>query len=104
MRKILIIGGVVLALIALPFALTSLGLVHKETFGVWNADVDREIYKKNQSHVEGTISHLTRLRLDYETSESDNQRSALARMMKTEASRVSQEDLPYELRTFINNL
>ena len=100
--------GVVLAifvtLLATSVGLRSLGLVQKDFFGTWNADVEHNIYKHNQAHVEGTISHINRLRLDYETADSANQKSALARLIKQEASRVEETAIPYELKTFINSL
>ena len=100
MISTLAVGSMLLA----GFLMGNWGLLMKEYFGVRNADIDRKIYEENQSHVEGTIQHLTRLRLDYELAESENQKAAIRRMLITEATAFGIGRLPQELQNFINQL
>lgn len=66
-------------------------------------DAQREVFEQSQSYVQGKITHITRLRLSYETAEG-NQREALRRTILTEAATVDSEDLPEELQAFITGL
>lgn len=102
----LILGGVgvILLFLGLSFAMGNWGLFSKEYFGTRSANIDRKIYEENQSHVEGTIQHLNRLRLEYETAESNNKKEALRRMILSEARTFGIDKLPYDLAAFINSI
>ena len=47
-----VIGGLITFTLILYF-LTAGSIFHKQVFGVWNANVDRQIFQESQSYVEG---------------------------------------------------
>ena len=75
-----------------------------EHFGKRYTNADRKIYEENYSFIRGTIQHINRLKLEYETATNDAHRLALRESILSEASIISQDKLPYELKAFINKL
>lgn len=66
-------------------------------------DVQRQVFEQTQSHVQGKNTYISRLRLQYETTE-DHQREALRRLILSEAETISSENLTPTNRAFINSL
>ena len=81
------------------------GLAIYHTFGVPYENTRRSIWEQTQSHVQGTIEDLSRLRLQYETAD-EGHRAALRAMIRTEmdASRIDPNLLPPDLRRFVDSL
>ena len=79
------------------------GLLHWKFWSVQYRDAQREVFEQSQSFVQGKITHITRLRLSYETAEGA-QREALRRTILTEAATVDTDDLPEALQSFITQL
>ena len=66
-------------------------------------DARHKVFKQTQSYIDGKITHLSRLRLDYET-QGKSHGSVLRATILREASTVDQSKLPSELRQFIEGL
>lgn len=64
----------------------------------------REVFENTQSYVQGKISYLSQMRLDYESTMDMGQKQALRRMILTEAAQVDNSKLPADLRGFILRL
>lgn len=66
-------------------------------------DARHDVFKQTQSYIDGKITHLNRLKLDYQT-KGEGHRGALRNMILTEASTVDRSKLPSDLRRFIETL
>lgn len=99
--KVMVFGLVAFAVTIIVISGLSLGL--KGSLGVWSENIDRKIYEQNRSHVHGTIEHLTRLKLEYETA-SDEHKVALRAAILTTVSSFDEDKLPVTLQSFINTL
>ena len=92
-------GAIVLVFI-FTFALTGMDLASFRFWAPQYRDAQREVFQNSQAYVQGKVSHLTRLRLSYESTEGP-QREALRRQIIVEASEVDSRHLPPELVNFI---
>ena len=61
------------------------------------------VFKQTQSYIDGKITHLNRLRLEYQTAGASH-KSILRASILTEASTVDRVKLPPDLRRFIETL
>lgn len=69
------------------------------------ANAQREVFKNTQSFVDGKITYLSQLRLQYMEAEPGSpSQSALRTMIVTEASTVDEDKLPPDLAAFVNSL
>jgi hypothetical protein len=93
-----------LLLAVLLFAAHGIGLVNLRFWGPQFQEARREIFEETQSFVHGKITHLNRLRLEYESTELDTRRKALRTMILQEAAVLEEENLPTDLRSFIQSL
>ena len=74
-------------------------------FGVWNADIERNIFEKSKSHIHGTIQALNDLKLQYEIAENQGHKKALREAILTEYSAFKyKSELSGNLNNFINSL
>ena len=78
-------------------------LLHFRFWAPQIRDAQREVFEQSQSFVQGKISHLTRLQLEYEAADG-NRKEALRRMILTEAATVDADDLPESLQSFVAEL
>lgn len=62
------------------------------------------IYKESTAHVHGTIEHLNRLKLEYETATEPAHKAALRETILTSMGQTEPEQLPSHLRAFIYQL
>lgn len=95
--------GLMAAFTIVAFWTAGLGLTLKKTFGVAEANADREIFEQSQSYNEGMIRDLENLRQQYLTATTE-QKAALKGMIMHRFSVFPKEKLPYELRTFYQSL
>lgn len=69
------------------------------------ANAQREVFKNTQSFVDGKITHLSLLRLQYQEAEPGSpSQAALRTMIVTEAATVDEGKLPADLVAFVNSL
>ena len=97
------IGGLLALWLLLNLAIGG-SLFHFRFWAPQIRDAQREVFEQSQSYVQGKISHLSRLRLDYETAAEGPQRAAFRRTILTEAETVDPEHLPESLRLFVASL
>jgi hypothetical protein len=93
-----------LGVLGLVFILQGFGLFSLKFWGPKTVEARREIFEESQSFVHGKISHINRLRLDYEAADTESRRKSLRRMILTEASVLEEENLPLELTLFLDSL
>ena len=93
-----------LAFLLLIFALHGFGLVNLKFWGPKFQEARREIFEETQSFTHGKITHLNRLRLEYESTDSEKRKKALRTMLLQEVSVLEEENLPLDLRSFIRTL
>ena len=62
------------------------------------------IYKESTAHVHGTIEHLNRLKLEYQTANNDQHKEALRQTILTSMGQTEVHQLPLHLQTFINSI
>lgn len=100
-------GLVVLGLLAVG-ALGFIGVAYDTgMYKFWapkQENIRREVFTNTQSFVQGKISYLTQLRLDYETAADGPQKRAVRSMILNEANQVNHDLLPANLRGFIEGL
>ena len=97
------IGAIALVVFVVLFVATGSYMLYK-TFAPKYEAVRYDVFKHSQAHVEGTISHIQRLRMDYESSDNDAHRDAIRRMILTEVTKIERDKLPDELDRFISTL
>jgi hypothetical protein len=66
-------------------------------------DARHRVFKQTQAYVDGKITHLNRLKLEYQMA-SDGHKGILRSTILTEASTVDPAKLPASLRRFIESL
>jgi hypothetical protein len=102
-----IVGWVALGLVgimALTFILNAMGWANFAFWAPKYEDTKRDVFENTQSYVQGKAAHLTQLRLEYESTESDNRKAALRTMILSEAANVDRTKLPTDLQLFLNRL
>lgn len=95
--------GLALA-VALGFVLTSIDYGSYRFWAPKYENARREVFVNTQSYVQGKISYLSQLRLDYETATTDTQRAALRTIILSEANQIKGEHLPPGLEAFVQSL
>ncbi len=95
---------VIVGAFALSFTGHAMGLFNLKFWGPKIQEAKREIFEETQSFVHGKITHINRLRLEYESTGSDRRRKALRTMILQESSVLEEENLPLELRAFLSRL
>lgn len=76
-KYVLISIGVVAFFIVVGFAGGYIQAFYNRTVGTEIESSKREIYKENKSHVEGMIKDLANYKMQYETSESEKEKTAI---------------------------
>jgi len=94
----------IVALLALSVGMGLFGLEYDRFFKPRKAEIERTVFENTPSFVHGKAQHITRLRLDYETAETDTQRAALRRVILHEASTIDNSLLPIDIQNFLNTL
>lgn len=96
-----------LTLLAVPIiAVFVIGLVNlgfNAFFAPKYQAVQRKVFEETPSYVQGKIQYLTRLEMEYKTAD-EEQKPAIATLIKREASTLKEEYIPGSLRTFIESL
>lgn len=104
MRIFGIVILVIIGLLALSFAGHAVGLFNLKFWGPKFEEAKREVFEETQSFVHGKISHINRLRLEYESTTSDTRKAALRTMILNEAAVLELDELPPDLQVFIRQL
>ncbi len=97
------VTGVIIGLILLMVGGSYAYLGWYKDYAPRMQDAKHKVFKQTQGYIDGKITHLTRLRLDYQI-KSEAHRSALRSIILAEASTVNRSRLPYDLRMFLETL
>lgn len=95
---------VVITLYVIGFIATGGDLVIYKFWAPKQENARRQVFENTQSYVQGKVEYLTRLRYQYSTASTDDQKYALKTMILDEASTVDNSKLPSDLQSFISNL
>tara|TARA_R110000851_G_scaffold44701_1_gene109712 strand:- start:543 stop:845 length:303 start_codon:yes stop_codon:yes gene_type:complete len=76
----------------------------REHFGTRYASADREIFENSKPFIHGQIENLSRLRLEYQTTENADHKSAIRLMVVTQTATLDKSQVPYDLQQWINSL
>ena len=99
-------GGIVVAIAAVVGIVLGAAYggfwLYKE-FAPKYAEVEREVFENSPSFVQGKVSHLNKLRREYQEGD-EGTKSNLREIILTEVDSVDLEKLPAELRRFIEGL
>ncbi len=93
-----ILAGLIV-FVAIPYCY----LVFYKDYAPRMQNAQHVVFKQTQSYVDGKITQLTRLKLEYQTAEAGH-KSVLRAAILSEASTVDNDKLPHNLRFFIDSL
>lgn len=82
MAYILVIVICVVGFIALTFGLGEFSMAVKERFGVRSANIDRQIFEENKSHVKGVASDLADIKFQLTEQDDPVVRKALLELVR----------------------
>lgn len=102
-RALMAIMAALLALYVIGFMTTGGDLAIYRFWAPKQANAEREVFVNTNSYVQGKVSHLTQLRLDYEQA-TGPQKATLRTVILTEAAQVDNSKLPPDLAGFISSL
>jgi len=95
--------GIVLGTIVLILAALYGYLAIYKDYAPRMENAHREVFKETQSYIDGKITHLNRLKLEYQKAD-EGHRGMLRETILTEASTVDKTKLPADLRRFLDSL
>ena len=98
------IVGVIILFGSLIFSIQAFKYGSFMFWGPKYEDVRRDIFENTKSYKHGTIRDLYNLKLEYETSDNEAHKAAIASTIRHRVAAYPREELPYELRQFISNL
>ena len=73
-------------------------------FGGRYADAERDIHVKSTSFVQGTISHLQRLQMDYTRATNDGHRESIRQLVLVSVANIDETKLPPHLAKWVAEL
>lgn len=97
------LGGLAVVLL-LVVGLSFFGLEMKRYFMPAHEDVRRTTFEQSQAYQHGNVQHLNRLRMQYETADSDRHRELIRQTVLDEVSTLNIHDLPPALQRWVNSL
>jgi hypothetical protein len=103
MKAFFSIVCVVVLGLAVIFGASYGGLYMFKTFAPQWEDARTDVYRNSKSYVEGTIRDLRRLKREYEAAE-DSQQSTLRTIILQRSDELDYDQLPSDLRRFIESL
>lgn len=96
---------VLLILVAFLFATGVIELKFLEYFGIRRANVEREIFLESQSQVQGAIRDLANYRREYNQTDDEQEKNAIAQLIVNRLSHVELDQIPdQELRIFLQDI
>jgi len=98
-----IVGAVVVALAIVVGLVYGYLYLYKDVAPKFE-DARRDVFVNTQSYVEGKISLLTKIRLEYQQTKEQDEKNALRQYMLSEAASVDNSKLPADLQTFLRDL
>lgn len=102
-KSFLIIVGVILFFTAISFVSGHAQLFMREYFGVWEQNVETQIYKETEMYNEGKIQELAKAKLEYEQADAMGKK-AIASMIQHRFADYEVERLPEGLAEFLTKI
>lgn len=78
-------------------------LFMKEYFGVWEQNIETEIYKETEMYNEGKVQELAKAKLEYEQADEDG-KELVASMIRQRFADYEAERLPEGLAEFLTKI
>lgn len=103
MSKLKIIGGGLLAvalIIALNFALASMGMISKSFFGKWNEQIRYDITKESAAYRDGMQRNLSQMQTDYLAADGAG-KAAIQAAIRHQYSQTDTSEYPAYLQSFL---
>lgn len=89
----------------LGFAGNAVGFWSYKFWAPKQENVRRQVFESTQSYVEGKVTYLNRLRMQYKEAEDGSvHKNVLRQTILTEASTIERDKLPEDLQLFISSL
>ena len=96
---------VIALLIGLSFATGVLDLKFYEFFGVRKANIEREIFKENKTHVEGMASDLAKYRYELQIEKDETAKQAIRDLIRSKYADFDVNKLQdYSLQNFLREI
>lgn len=99
LKVIGIVVGLMLLVVGIPYGY----LTWYKDFAPRMQNAQHGVFKQTQSYIDGKITHLNRLKLDYEIAE-EGHKAVLRAAILSEASTVDRDKLPFDLQSFLDTL
>ena len=93
--------AILFALILLIGGAAIYNLQFREWIGVRNAEIDRNIFIKGKSHIDGTLQRVNKLMFDYELAPGQAHKIAIQRMAIQEAGSVESQHFNLKQLNFL---
>lgn len=103
-KQVILIICAILAVVAVALLLGFGDIWFTKTYGVAKADANRQVYEQSSSYVLGKTQELTRMRHEYSTAKTDQDKEAMRQLIIDTASTVDNSKLPTELRSFVESV
>lgn len=104
MRTVLIVLLVVLAILVLAFGLETLSLKWKSYFNPKHEEVRRKVFKATRSFNEGKVQELSKYRLEYLRSQSEDEKEAIASTIRMTFADYDTTKLNMTLQRFLKQI
>lgn len=104
--KITLVAILVLVIaIAFSFAMGWVQIFFKNTFGVANANVERNIFEKGKSYIEGMNSDLANYKFEFESSKDAVAKKAIINLIRDKFASFDEADISdYNARVFLRDV
>ena len=97
-------AGALVGTLVIGFGLTAVDLGSYKFWAPKYENVRRQVFVQTDSFVEGKISFLTNLELQYKQAQTEESRAGLRTTILLEAAQVNPSQLPVQLQAFIQSL
>lgn len=84
---------IVAVLIGIGFATGSLGAKYTETVGVAQKNAENKAFHNNQVYIDGVVKDIAKIKLEYERSTDDTEKTALINYIKQSYSNIDPKQI-----------
>jgi hypothetical protein len=95
---------VTLSLLALVFVGGLVGLGYYKFFAPKFEDARREVFENTRSYNQAKVQELAKYKLEYETTQDEGAKKALANVIRHKFADYNDSRLPYGLKTFLKEV
>ena len=91
------------AVLALNFALASMGMISKSFFGQWNEQIRYDIVKESAAYRDGMQRNLMQMQTDYLSADGPGQ-AAIRAAVRHQYSQTDTSEYPAHLKSFLDQM